>query len=363
VKVHQKTEMNLSFIPRIAFRFKTATGAVLVLVGIAIACAAAAEPTMPLEELGRRLFLDVRLSADGKTACASCHQPSRTFQDGRQVSVGAFARRGTRNAPSLLNVASQTVLFWDGRRSSLEEQALDPILNVAEHGLTSEAVLVKMLRGMPEYQNSLEKGSELKTVSAALSAFQKTLVDGRNGFENYLIDGDSTAISDSAKRGWVLFAGRAGCIECHRVESRAPISLTDQAFHSVFIPRQARGLSTTRLVEIFHKLSSEGASYDQMVAETPDLATLGRYVATRDPKDIGRFRTPSLRNVALTAPYMHDGSVSSLAEAVDLEVYYRGRVSGKPLILLDSEKTDIVEFLRSLTAARQMPASKRIGQQ
>ncbi len=305
-----------------------------------------------LRDLGEKLFFDTRLSADGRTSCASCHQPAKAFQDGRRVAVGAFGREGTRNTPSLLRVSDQASLFWDGRRARLEDQALDPLLHEGEHGLLDEHALQQLLGRLDDYNSRLPNGSEVQTVRTALAVYERSLSDGRTPFERYLFGSDERAISAEARRGWLLFSGRAGCIECHQVGRREPVLMTDHGFHEVVAPSREQAMSKTDMVKTFLALSAKGLDYSRAVIEQPALAELGRFVVTQDPKDLGRFKTPSLRNVALTAPYMHDGRIATLADAVELEVYYRSRSSGRPLILLDSEKADLVAFLESLTADR-----------
>jgi cytochrome c peroxidase len=303
-----------------------------------------------LRGLGEKLFFDPRLSADGRTSCASCHQPAKAFQDGRRVAVGAFGQEGTRNTPSLLRVGDQNSLFWDGRRDRLENQALDPLLHEGEHGLRTEAALQVLLNRLEDYRDTLHPGREITTVRAALAAFERSLDDGTTPFERYLFGSDEEAIPAAARRGWLLFSGRAGCVECHQVGKREPALLTDHRFHEVVAPSREQAMSKIDMVKTFLALSAKGLDYSQAVVEQPALAELGRFIVTQDPKDLGRFKTPSLRNVAVTAPYMHDGRVATLTDAVELEVYYRSRSSGRPLILLDAEKADLVAFLESLTA-------------
>lgn len=338
-------------------RLKSSSGKFVLGAAFAVVVCAAAAFELPVKaadtaavELGRRLFFDVRLSADGKTSCASCHRPEAAFQDGQRTAVGTMGRIGSRNTPSLFHVGSQNSLFWDGRRANLEAQALDPLLHPLEHGLESETRLIERLAGLPEYKAVMASGQALATVRRSLAAFQRTLIDGPNGFERFLFDGDQTAIAPAAQRGWMLFSGRAKCIECHQVGAAPPALFADHAFHDVVVPSKNGAKSSAELVKIFLALAVKEPEAGLAIAREPELAELGRFVVTREPKDIGRFKTPSLRNVGLTAPYMHDGSVPTLAEAVELEVYYRSRTSGRPLILLDAEKADLVAFLQTLTA-------------
>ena len=304
--------------------------------------------------LGRALFDDQRLSADGKVSCATCHQPEHAFADGRTLAQGARQRSGTRNTPTLLNSAYLTSLFWDGRRGTLEEQAADPLINPVEHGLGNHGELLALVRADARYAASFRaafgvapESIAMEHVVKALAAFQRTLVAGDSPFDRYRYGGDPSALTSAQFRGLTLFAGRANCTSCHTIGEESAL-LTDNEFHTIGIGReraQARlAERTTRLVRL------TPAERDRSITSDPEVAELGRFAVTLKPVDIGRFRTPSLRNVARTAPYMHDGSVSTLVEAVDREAYYRGFESGRPLVLTPQEKADLVAFLEALTS-------------
>jgi cytochrome c peroxidase len=306
--------------------------------------------------LGQKLFFDKRLSRDGSTSCASCHQPEHSFADLLNVGKGIDGQRGSRNTPSLLNVAFNTTQFWDGRRSSLEEQALDPFLNPREHGLASEEALLMILRRDSEYRSAFQSAFPNspdaisgKHVGQAIANFELTLVRGNSPFDRFAFLGEQSALSDRAQNGLALFQGRAQCARCHQIEKKYAL-FTDNEFHSLNV-----GLSRIepRLASITMNLVSKrtaGASIDHVVLSDEEIAELGRFAVTLKPADIGKFRTPSLRNVARTGPYMHDGSVGSLEEAVELELYYRSTEAERPLILTPVEKGDLVEFLKSLSS-------------
>jgi cytochrome c peroxidase len=309
--------------------------------------------------LGRALFDDKRLSADGKVSCSTCHQPNRAFTDGRTVAQGARQRAGTRNTPTLINSAYLASLFWDGRRQSLEEQAADPLVNPVEHALGNHDELLATVRADAAYGAGFRaafgvapESIGLDHVVKALAAFERTLVAGDSPLDRYRYGGDSTALSAAQLRGLGLFAGRARCAACHTLGKEHAL-LTDHEFHTIGIgqarvqPRLAD--RTTRLVRL------SPAERDHSITSDPEVAALGRFAVTLKPGDIGRFRTPTLRNVALTAPYMHDGSVPTLAQAVEREVYYRGLEAGRPLVLTPQEKADLVAFLEALTS-RGLPA-------
>jgi cytochrome c peroxidase len=308
--------------------------------------------------LGERLFFDKRLSRDGRISCGTCHQPDKAFTDGQALAIGVGAQRGTRNTPSLVEAAQQTSFFWDGRRDSLESQALDPLLNPGEHGIKDPATLLRLLGHDPSYATDMRRlsGNDSITgadVSKVLAAFQRTLVDGDSAFDRF-IAGETEAMSPQAISGWQLFNGRAQCTRCHAAEGPKPL-LTDHGFHSLRVGLKGVERRLPRLVQQLARLRDDKRTQDHSVLSDPDMAALGRFVVTLDPKDIGKFKTPSLRNVAITAPYMHDGSVPTLAEAVDLEVYYRSTEDGRPLILTAGEKSELVAFLESLTGWPRSP--------
>jgi cytochrome c peroxidase len=308
--------------------------------------------------LGRALFDDKRLSADGQVSCSTCHQPDRAFTDGRVLAQGVRQQNGTRNAPTLINSAYLTSLFWDGRRGSLEEQAGDPLVNPVEHGLDSHEELLARVRADAAYAagfraafDAAPEAIRLEHVVKALAAFQRTLVAGDSPFDRYRYGGDPGALSDAQVRGLGLFAGRAGCTACHTIGKEDAL-LTDNAFHTIGIGQErAQPRLADRTMRLVRLSPSER---DRSITSDPEIADLGRFAVTLKPADIGRFRTPTLRNVALTAPYMHDGSVPTLGEAVAREVYYRGLESGRPLVLTPQEKADLVAFLEALTSRSDM---------
>lgn len=306
--------------------------------------------------LGRKLFFDKRMSRNGAISCANCHQPERGYTDGLRVAQGIDGRLGTRNTPSLLNVVFNQTQFWDGRRADLEAQALDPLLNPREHGLQDVQALLGIVRQDSDYVTAFqsafqipESGITAQHVRQALACFERTLVAGDTPFDRYFFRGKKMAMSDAAIRGFSIFQGVARCATCHAISNSYAL-FTDNQFHSLSV-----GLRpiASRLAEITRKLMNSKTNanmLDQTILRDEDVAELGRFVVTYNPADIGKFRTPSLRNVAYTAPYMHDGSVPTLDDAVEQELYYRSIESGRPLILTPSEKTDLVEFLRSLSS-------------
>lgn len=312
------------------------------------AVASPRRPT-PQEALGRALFFDTSLSADGRTACMSCHQPERAFSDRDALAVGTHHRVGTRNSPSLLDVDDGRTLFWDGRRTSLEELILDPLLHSHEHGLSSASELVARVRQRHTAAHSLAFPKEevsTRTITRSLAAYVRTLKSGASPFERFHFGKEAAALDESQRRGFKLFMGRAECGRCHLVGPQAA-PFTDGGFHSGESREDLRPRLPAVAREVANLPESERFS---AVASREDVAALGRFVVTLRPEDIGRFRTPSLRNVALTAPYMHDGSVPTLREAVERELYYRAGRDARLGTLTPRERADLVAFLEALTS-------------
>lgn len=303
--------------------------------------------------LGERLFRDRRLSADGSTGCVSCHDPDKAFTDGRPLAQGVRGQTSTRNAPSLINVGYAPIMSWDGRRTSLEEQAVAPFTNPREQGFPDREAVLRQLSDDETYPRDFQQAFPGETpviseshLQIALAGYLRTLDAGGSPFDRFYYGHDQQALDDKAKAGLALFKGRAGCSECHRIEETSTL-LTDYRFHRIGVGMER---INPRLGELAQQVVDTPAqTLDRQILADPDLAALGHFLATRKPGDIGRFRTPSLRNVAITAPYMHDGSVASLPEAVEAELYYRGLETGKPISLTPLEKQSLVSFLKSLT--------------
>jgi cytochrome c peroxidase len=306
-------------------------------------------------ELGRKLFFDRNLSADQTISCASCHRPDKAFSDGKPTAEGVGGRLGTRNTPSVIDAGLAKAFFWDGRREVLETQVLDPLFNPNEHGLRDAEDLLKRIGADGGYSAVAEAtfgtastAISLSDVGMALAAFLRSLNAASSPADRYLFGGDRQALTPAQRRGLDLFRGDAQCATCHRIGEHDAL-FTDHLYHSHSVGFD--GL-VRKLPELVGRLAkADGGERGRLVIADPDVAALGRFVVTLDPKDIGRFKTPSLRNVALTGPYMHDGSVATLDEAVAHEIYYRSRVMGRPLILTPTERQDLVEFLRALTSS------------
>jgi cytochrome c peroxidase len=308
--------------------------------------------------LGEKLFKDKRLSADDTVSCETCHDPERGFVDHKPTAVGIRDQKGHRNSPTVLNAMFNAAQFWDGRSKTLEDQAKLPILNPIEMGMASPEDVVKKLRGIPEYSAAFQKvfgrDVEYDDVAAAIAAFERQQFSANAPFDRY-IHGDAKAIDASAKRGWSLFNGKARCTECHAFNVALPL-FSDQKFHNIgiaahktdFIAMARTAAATVRAGDI--------DQIDRLALET-DLSELGRFLVTKQPADIGAFKTPTLRDVAITAPYMHDGSLATLWDVMDH--YNKGGVPNpfldggmQRLGLTEAEMDDMVAFLATLTSDR-----------
>lgn len=317
--------------------------------------------------LGKKLFFDKRLSADGNVSCATCHDPNQAFTDGLPVAAGINKQKGTRNTPTLINAAFATTQFWDGRRASLEEQAHDPFINAVEHGLSNHPSVVDILKRDPDYAQQFKNVFAVRSeaisihhVAQALASFERTLIAGDSAFDRYEYGTDKNALSSAAQRGLDIFRKQAGCAACHTIEKSHAL-FTDHKFHSAGVGMQriqarlaeitTRALKAKgeRVTELQPSGRTVTRSVDETVLTDAEISELGRFNVTSQPADIGRFKTPTLRNIALTAPYMHDGSLKTLEEVVEVELYARGNTAHRPLILTPTEKQDLIEFMKSLT--------------
>lgn len=311
--------------------------------------------------LGEKIFFDKKFSSDGSVSCSTCHDPMHQFTDGKAVATGVGDRHGTRNAMSLLNVGFQTSLFWDGRAADLESQALNPLLNHVEHNLNSEDQLIGIAKSEPIYRDAFSivfkvtpDAISTAMIAKALAAYERTLLSGGSSFDLYYYGGDKQALSESAIRGFELFRGRAHCSTCHTISAHDAL-FTDGEFHASItnLPKEVnRDLSALTQKVIALKNSPDREALDRAITTDKEIAALGRFVVTLNPADIGQFKTPSLRNVALTSPYMHDGSVSSLEEVIGDELYIRGAALNYPIVLSTLELQDLRAFLFSLTSTQ-----------
>lgn len=316
-------------------------------------------PSVELVTLGRQLFADKRLSADGTISCTSCHVPAKRFTDGRPTARGLRGQKLTRHTPSLLNVRYASSLFWDGRAGELATQARAPLLAPAEHGLANERSLKKIVGADTAYAAAFEhlfgvkpEQISMQDVGTALAAYEQTLVAADSEFDRYQYGHDPKAMSPGAIRGLALFRGRAQCASCHEIGDSSAL-LSDGKFHASPVPMPASALARLgKLAERVSSLRHRGDldALSALIATDRNASELGRFVVTLDPKDIGLFKTPSLRNVSVTGPYMHSGSVTSLAAALDMELYSRS-TQKVPLVLTEDERSDLLAFLDALTSS------------
>lgn len=306
--------------------------------------------------MGKQLFNDPQLSADGTIRCASCHVPDKAYTDGRSVAIGVYGRIGSRNTPSLATVEASrdNTFFWDGRRTALEEAVLDPLTNPVEMGLHDQTELVQKIETNATYRNAFaqafpngKSGITPNELAQALVAYIRSLKSPESAYDRYALQRDHTALSPRAQLGLTIFKGKGHCAECHLLQG-SPAMLTDHAYHRTGVGLDAVNKNLPELTQAIIERSLRAGAIGDRVATHADESQLGRFNVTQDPADIGLFRTPSLRAVASTAPYMHDGSVATLDEAIDREVYYRSLQGGYPLSLTVEERNDLKAFLQSL---------------
>ncbi|MDP2758904.1 MAG: cytochrome c peroxidase [Sideroxyarcus sp.] len=302
-------------------------------------------------ELGRTLFFDLRLSSDNSVSCATCHSPQAAFSDNRQVSLGVGLAAGIRNAPTIINRAFSREQFWDGRAPSLEEQLKLPLINPREMAMPSHELLVKKVGAIRGYKSWFKrvfaKDVNIDDLAKAIAAFERTVVSGNTKYDEFKA-GTQQALNEAEKQGLELFEGKARCSQCHNGQN-----FTDEKYHNL------------------------GVDWDT------DIVDLGRYKVTHKEQDIGAFKTPTLREIADTAPYMHNGTVATLEEVVTfynkggianpfldvemkrpnrtleqmLEYYEKSKVQENPsveteLVKLDltkQEQANLVVFLRTLS--------------
>ena len=303
--------------------------------------------------LGRTLYFDKRLSRDGTVSCGTCHDPAFAFTDAKSLAEGMAGGRGTRNTPTILNAVFSEFLFWDGRAHSLEDQVKLPLLSSFEMGMNTEAELLKRVALIPEYKGKFARvfkseGLSLETIAKAIASYERTLLSANTPFDRF-INGNDDALTDAQRRGWALFKGKAGCIECHKYSRDNPF-FSDFTFHNTGVTFSE---SVLGLVNTVAKVT-KGTSQTEL-AHAAGFSELGRFTVSLQPADIGAFRTPSLRDLELTSPYMHDGSFKTVLDVV--QFYNRGGNANAyldkrmhPLHLTDGEVSDLVQFMRALTS-------------
>lgn len=273
--------------------------------------------------LGKLLFFDKRLSANNTIACASCHMPALAFTDGQPVSTGIHRQQGGRSAPTAINRAFSSLQFWDGRAATLEAQSVGPFVNPVEHGFADHDALVAKVKTIAGYHPLFKRAFgpgpiTLDLIGKAIASFQRTLLSGNSDYDRFGSGDDEQALSANAQNGFRVFLGKGQCLRCH-----FGFNFTDEQFHNL------------------------GVGWDH------DHVDVGRYAVTKNPQDLGAFKTPTLREIARTAPYMHDGRFATLRQVIDF--YDQGGIPNphldsriKPLELTEQEKEDLVEFLHAL---------------
>jgi len=293
-----------------------------------------------IAELGRKLFFDPKLSSTGEVACSTCHIPERAFANGAAKGTGVYGRVSKRNVPSLLNVAFRPLLQWDGYASSLENFAKYPISNVHEMDSHYLDQVPAYVQAQETYRAGFQEAMrtdriEFEHVALALATYMRTLISGDSPFDRYYYGGDEKALSREAKNGLRLFTGKGRCSSCHLIGEKSALFM-DLKYH-------VTGVGYNAATGLFSDIGLAGISTDEQT---------------------GLFQTPGLRNVAHTAPYMHDGSMATLEQVIDF--YDRGGNANprldpllKPLSLTAAEKRDLAAFLRSLSGTERYTADGR----
>ncbi len=291
-------------------------------------------------ELGKKLFFDRRLSGDGTTSCATCHVPEQGYADGQDISQSYPTTKNWRNAQTLINVAFYKSFFHDGRVKTLEDQALFPMMSAFEMNQNLDFV-EEEIRVVPEYVEAFKMvfGGEpnRERIAMAIASFERTIVSLNAPYDRFL-KGEQNALSDVAKKGYEIFKGKGKCTECHY-----GANLSDDKFYALNVPENPALLNDPRVTATMRFVAK--------VYHYPDYRNLkedpGRYLISKDKKDWKAFRTPTVREVARTGPYMHNGVFNSLDEVI--EFFNAGGGKGnkylKPLGLTDDEKQALKTFL------------------
>ncbi|QOP44533.1 cytochrome-c peroxidase [Sulfurimonas sediminis] len=333
-------------------------------------------------KLGDVLFHDPRFSADGKVSCATCHAREKAFTDHLSVSKGFTdkdgTRVGTRNAPTVINSAYYTSQFWDGRVASLEEQSKLPPINPVEGGLHSWKDLVDMLKKDAYYKQEFKKVFGVKPseisiehFSKAIASFERTVISGNSKFDRYMYGGDKNALNEQEKRGLKIYLGQGRCVSCH-VISQTQALFTDNRFYNIGVGFKSLQGKTAEVASEYIKIlaqqkeqvgkNKKNLASDELILAEKKFSELGRFVVTNEVDEIGAFKTPSLRNIEKTWPYMHDGSLSTLEEVVAF-YNFGGKLNPdapdspfldggiRPLHLNGEQMADLVAFLKALTSS------------
>ncbi|MCF7847262.1 MAG: c-type cytochrome [Kiritimatiellales bacterium] len=324
--------------------------------------------------LGEKLFHDKRFSTTHEVSCAACHDAAKAFTDGPlKTSEGINKLTGTRNAPTVVNAVYFRTQFWDGRSPSLEDQSLHPPVNPVEMGLKDHEPILKIVRTDPEYVAAFKAVFEksgtaitMDEVTKAIGSFERTIVSGNSAFDRYNYGGEKDALTPAQKRGLELFTNKGRCVSCHLIEQTQAL-FTDNRFHNIGVGINNIQGDVPELAGAFLEAKATLAEVDIKVLTDKRTSELGRFVVAKDFDGLGAFKTPTLRNVAATGPYMHDGSVRTL---LDVVIHYdNGGVTKKddpvndflsggirPLNLTEQERNDLVAFMEALTSPEYLSA-------
>ncbi len=355
-----------------------ATAAALLPLGIAAAAQPLGLPPVPVPAdnpmtaekiaLGSALFNDKRFSATGEVSCATCHDPGKGFTDSPlKTSEGINKLTGTRNAPTVINAAYFDKQFWDGRSPSLEDQSQHPFVNPIEMGLPNHEPILKIVKSDAAYVELFRQAFNVEPaaitmdhVMKAIASFERTVVGGDSPFDKWYFGKDKSAMSEAAVRGFQVFLADGRCVSCHTIEQDHAL-FTDNRFHNIGVGINRIQDRVGEIAPAFLRRKAEGIDVDKTVLSDPASSELGRFAVTDGLDELGAFKTPTLRNLTVTAPYMHDGSLATLREVV---VHYNnGGVTNKgdkvndflsggirPLNLTEQQIDDLVAFMEALTS-------------
>lgn len=319
-------------------------------------------------KLGDKLFHDVRFSSDGTVSCATCHDRSKAFTDSPlKVSEGIKKLTGTRNAPTVINAAYMHSMFWDGRQADLEGQSGEPFINPVEMGLPNHEPILEIVRSDPQYIDLFEqafgktgKQVTMKQVKQAIATFERTIISGNSPFDRYYFANDNKAMSEAAVRGFKVFLEQGRCVSCHTI-SQTHALFSDSRFHNLGVGFERINNDVKELSSAYQEAMKKGLNVDVEVLTNKNVSELGRFAVTTEFRGMGSFKTPTLRNIAKTAPYMHDGSLETLRDVVtfynnggrvkETDPFFDFQSGGiRPLDLSEEQIDDLVAFMEALTS-------------
>lgn len=318
--------------------------------------------------LGRAFFHDIRFSKNNSISCSSCHLQENAFTDGLALAQGINSQIGTRNSPTIINAAFFETLFLDGRANSLEDQALGPFLNPIEHGFENKQKILDVVFSDNAYKKALQKIFNISEheitvqhIAKAIASYERTLIAGNSPFDQYYFARDKSRLSASAASGLRLFRRKGNCANCHEISWNNAL-FSDNRFYNIGVGfKQIQPF----VDEVIQALKSGNNTFQSTLTDK-QRSELGRFNITQSISDIGKFKTPTLRNIALTAPYMHDGSMQTLEQVV--EYYDKGGDKNRfldaaifPLHLTEQEKADLITFMEALTSSKYKKAGTSIS--